>query len=171
MSDLEPIAIVTAQEQKEKNTGRFERRPSTRYQRVVDAIEALAQAEGWDMAERAIAEALDYPYILEYQEKHGVRQGEAIGSGGLNRLTGTRDMTFGGVSFPGSDHTDVWLKDGKVARVSEQPYGPITDTRLREMLAFCEKHALRMRISARSFHFAGHTLLIDIVREDEQLMP
>ena len=163
------IPLVTPTEQEDRTSRQFNRIPSAAYTHVIKAIVNLAKVEGWDNAERAIAEAVGLSYLHEYEKRHDVRQGKSGGSGGLARLVGT-DIDVG-LPFPSGDHSDLWIRDGNVARASEQPYGPIDDTQLREMLAFCEKHALRMRISARSYHFAGRTLMIDLVREDEKLMP
>ena len=149
--------------------GRFERKPSSTFIQVVQSIQKLAKVEGWHIAERAVADAIGLHYLTSYEERYDVRQAKSEGRGGLARLAGT-DIDRG-LPFPSQDHSDLWLRDGHVARASEQPYGPIDDTQLRAMLAFCKKHALRMSISARSYHFAGRTLMIDLVREDRKLMP
>jgi len=163
------IPYFTRREQEEAITERFERRPSSAFIQVVQSIQKLARVEGWHIAERAIASGIGLHYLTSYEEQYDVRQAKSRGSGGLARLVGT-DIDRG-LQFPSQDHSDLWIRDNHVVRASEQPHGPIDDTQLRAMLAFCKKHALRMRISARSYHFAGRTLLIDLVREDGEPMP
>lgn len=169
MARLPRVKAVPKAGRSARTARRYMDKKSPEYQAVLDAVKTLVEKEGWDIAGTALAEA-QTDYCLEsYEKEHGVQEGDSMFSGSIAQLLGTDDELP--QHFPGGDHDDLWLQNGEVVRFSTQPYGPISEEKLRKMLDFCETHCLEMTISARSYHFPGRTLFIDVARKEARPGP
>lgn len=133
---------------------------SASYQRAVEALRLVAEEEGLDPAQRAVAEALSELRQAAWIKRHGLEQSD--GSIHWLELLGRRP---GGeeqlLRLPGDDHVSLWLKGGKPDVYVSQPYALGVDT-LREMARMADDHGLDVHVDAKSsWWFPGHTLFIE----------
>lgn len=140
-----------------------ERTPT--YRAAIKAIRDLMETEGADKADRAFAEVMTEKKKEDFAKRHGVTR--ATGGICVRRLFGKR-CTIGYPSDPfgtghaclppGSDHISLWNKDGKASLLVSQPYGLAYRT-LKEIMAYCEKYGLEVRIDANPcWHFPGQVI-------------
>lgn len=61
--------------------------------------------------------------------------------------------------LPHSDHTDVWIRQGKPYCITTQPYS-LSSEKLKDMLEFCEEWGLEFTVSGLSWHYPGWTSLV-----------
>lgn len=152
------------------------------YLEAVEALRRLAAAGG--SPERAFAEAVAEDYEAHYAEANGLKR--SSGRPCARRLTGGRcanhedhghdyHLAYPSLrdpcTVPGADHSVLWLKDGKPARFTTQPYGLSWET-LRELVRYCEDRGLEAHIDARmAWHFPTQTILVEIERADTPAVP
>lgn len=111
-------------------------------------------------------------FLPRFTKRWNVKQ--ATGFQGIARLiwgqrpTGNSDLAIerGGMSLPFDDHVSLWLKDDKPFMYTSQPYG-LGHEDIRDILNSCEKHGLRVRLGAGSWHHTGETLLVEIMKDGE----
>lgn len=148
---------------------RFNRKPSTLYVKAADMLRKLAEAEGLDAATRCYAEAMADLRLQQFASKYKPSAGHAC----LGRLLGKRCYQYRGgrtdvpCRLPGSDHYNLWLREGKPFLYTSEPYGLLMED-VEEMLAVCKAHGLTFDISAGSFYFPGATLLVKVRRDGEE---
>jgi hypothetical protein len=77
------------------------------------------------------------------------------------RLVGRHNCreNFQDCTPPGSDHSCLWLKDGKPHQFITEPYGLGINT-LTDMVAYATKYGLVFRIDASSPHYQGNTIRV-----------
>jgi hypothetical protein len=103
----------------------------------------------------------------EYGKRHGLKPSKASIAEAINDLSGKPRKRLSWIDeirlrVPGSDHTSIWMKDGKIYSIVTQPYAIYGD-KLAELVDFARKNSLNVAISARdSWHYPGHTLLVEI---------
>ena len=82
------------------------------------------------------------------------------------RLLERKSCAHYGCLPPGCDHPELWIPDGKAVRFTFHPYG-LGAPDLAGLLDWCREKGLDFAISARSWHFPHHTLLVEIATEEE----
>ena len=138
----------------------------TTYIKAVGALQDLIKGDGLDKAMRAAAEAMQ-PALEElvykgYRVSHGARCANKL----LVRAACRHGYTGqkGPCRIPGSDHTQILLKDGKPEIYEIEPYG-LRWGQLQELVDCCRKYGLSADINAISPHFLGRTVRVDIRKD------
>lgn len=140
-----------------------------RYIEAVEAIRALADAEGLDEATRAYAEVAQ-----PLRREEWMRQNGLTAEGGPKKFTEfilRRPWTVEreiSINWPeGCDHSTLWLKNGQPVLYTSEPY-QLTDRELEDHLRFAKEHDLELFISAQySMWFPGQTMLVEFRRKEE----
>ena len=70
------------------------------------------------------------------------------------------------VSATWCDHPELWIRDGEAVRFTFHPYG-LGAPDLAGLVDWCRERGLDFEISADSWHFPHHTLLVEIATEEE----
>ncbi len=68
--------------------------------------------------------------------------------------------------LPGSDHTSVWIKEGRPHIYVTQPYH-VSDATLTQMIRTCRQWGLMLRIDSAPAWHNEYALLIEVLREDQ----
>lgn len=103
------------------------------------------------------------PTAEDFAARNGYRP--STGHLCLRRISGRRCL--GRVDCDGCeyrrylDHARGWIKDGRLACITGEPYG-ISNEEIAELLADAERFGFEFWVSARSWHYPGATILIEI---------
>lgn len=138
------------------------------YIQAVTALEALAQ-ENEDLASRALAEATCEVRRKVWAQREGVK--ESTGHVCVARLLGKRCRMSSSTPRrgevppcrpPGADHPKLWLRNGKPAIYTFEPYVMELNT-LRELVNFCDRWGLDLEIRGwPGAHFPGHVVWVEL---------
>jgi hypothetical protein len=144
----------------EVKTSRFNKKPSEAYTKALKSLHEAIVAK--QEVSRIYAEASSDVIRERWTKKHGVKRA----SGGLciQRLFGKRCKAYPFSDCDclplGSDHIDMWRRDGKVIYLTSQPYG-ISSQKLKEVQEYCDRFGLVFDIDALdSWHYPAWTILI-----------
>lgn len=143
------------------------------YVRAVEALKSLPP----DIAMRAFAEATYAAREKAWAERYGLERSR--GHACVARLLGKRCWQSGwhvrGAEEappcrpPGSDHADLWIKNGKPVVYTFQPYGLDHNT-LERLLDFCGRWGLEIHIDTwPAGHFPGAVLWVEITPKGNPL--
>lgn len=157
-------------------TKTLHKNPSAAYKAVIQAARDLAIAEGEEMAQRALAEAM-----IEYNQKafisrEKVRQKDGTHVctdrlQGAQRCKGSRSTTYcdSPYGLPGADHLTEWVQaeNGQTIAITSQPYG-LSYKHLREIVKYCKQHNLEAEIDAGSWWFPCRTIVLIYKRADTE---
>lgn len=147
-----------------------EKQRTPEYDRAVAALRALPA----ELTTRAFAEATCAAREEAWARRYGLKR--SSGHSCVARLLGKR-CRYGEYKAgdappcrpPGSDHADLWIKNGKPAVYTFQPYGLSYDT-LKKLLDFCERWGLEVHIDTwPAGHFPGSVLWVEVTPKDRPL--
>lgn len=121
---------------------------------------------------REVARASRKDWKQQYALAHGLKE-SPVGKACISRVIGTQCSSHTGrwgvegpCRPPGADHVSLWLRGGKPYVYVFQPYG-LDNRTLVQLMEFCQKWGLVCDISSlASWHFYGHTLLVEIRRAE-----
>lgn len=142
---------------------------SALYQKAVRCVAELIEAEGLDVAERAVAEALATPRSEAFVKRYGVSLSQ--GAACLKRLTGgkhigTVEHAIGAeCRAPSADHDTLWLKGGKPHIYMSEPYS-LGLKAIGKMHEVATALGLDVRVTADSPYFPGRTLQVLFTKEN-----
>lgn len=136
------------------------------YIKTVKEIRKLLERDTFDPIDtcfRAFGEAIASPLKKQWEEVAGLRESSGVPC--PERLTKHRcSCGWSHELAPGSDHTSLWLENGKPKLYITQPYD-LSYEKMKELVAFCEEKGLRVDVHGRgSWHFPGYTLKIVIAK-------
>lgn len=155
--------------QETRHANRFMGRPSPAYLKALAALQELA-AESLDSVDRVYAEATTQLTENQWIKRQSVHRSKA--SPCIRRITHGACLTATRMEHcicqpPGSDHVDLWIKDGKARVYTSQPY-ELSWEELQEMVDFCRHDGLQADISLGAWHFPGRTMLIEYRRQNDE---
>lgn len=143
-------------------------------QRAIEALTALVKKEtdkltheeydSYELVERVYA-LVCWEHLRDlFMVRHNLDK-ESPKGGGLERLVGKTSLEAEGeFRIDGLDHVNLFLRDGKAAAFTSQPYG-LDWERLRSTVEFCKAHELEVSIDgAMSWHFPGDTILLHFTK-------
>ncbi len=139
-------------------------KPTPEYLRAVAVLNGLESA---DQRTRAYAQASYAEIKAAYIERHGLKP--TTGAKCVCRLISKdgRCHCNGSMIVPGSDHSSLWLKDGKPYVYVTQPYH-LDFKILQELIRFCDDNGLTASISPDyAWHFPGSILFVEIKKREE----
>lgn len=140
------------------------------YGSTVQALEELLRAQGLDVVERAVAEALWLSLRSEFAQRHDLRPG----SGHACARMLTEGARHGGYCLgdPVREHCEIFMQGVDAKLYVAQPYGPLRGGKLRDLLAFSDENGLDVSVAAGSWHFPGRTLMVAFRKSpDRNTMP
>jgi hypothetical protein len=123
---------------------------------VREALRALAQAEGTDVALWCVTEALRA--TIESKETGGLSKVR----GGIGKLLGIKSSLL---AAPGQDHTQLFSRGGQPHLFLCQPYG-IDLKAMQEIVAFCKANGLTASINGKTSDFIGRTIRLEYRKAD-----
>jgi len=135
------------------------------YVKAVDALRAVGDV---DLAARAAAEATWHGRLMAWASREGLTPSKSHAC--VARLLGKRcpwslrepKPGHPPCRPPGADHPLLWLRNGKPAVYTFEPYGMSLDT-LRELVAFCDRWGLDLHISGwPAGWFPGATVWVEL---------
>lgn len=141
-----------------KNPGRWAREPGSAYDRAIDGMHA------WNARIPPFrSEAENAELRRAWMNREGVTLADHHYC--LLRVTagGCRQVGAACLYLPGSDHTTLWMKDGKPHIYVTQPYD-LDQERLDEMFRVCRRHGLTMRVDASPAWHNETAVLIEVFR-------
>lgn len=141
-------------------TSRFMDQPSADYRAAVEALRKLPA----DDRTRAYAEASASEARVDWLAKRKVRPSRARS---WQALLGRQHWSDCFKRLPGQDHAEMFIRDGKPAILTFQPYHLSFDT-LRALVETCVRNGLRFDIDTRaSWYFPGAVALVEVTRTDD----
>jgi len=75
------------------------------------------------------------------------------------------DYPPGCIFPPGSDHHEMWQRDGKHVIYTCHPYN-LSDSEMEELVKFCDEYGLECTITGGSWYFPTRTLLMLLRRKN-----
>ena len=133
------------------------------YSDTVRKVQELADSESLENATRACAEALADYLEKEWKKSKGVEHSSEGVS--LSKLVEKNIPIEQSTLF--TDHPELWMKGGKPHSYVYHNYGMSLDE-LRALVEFCGEHGLDAQIEASSWHFYGHTVRVELIREKRE---
>lgn len=136
----------------------FNHYPTDEYKALVQAIQAMAEEDGWDMANRAYAESVAETWRERYLKEHNLEDAIFVEQEDYVRppeWTLKIDLS----------HKEVYrTKDRKHFLVVGHCY-QVEMRWFMHIQRLCAEHGLAWRISAGSWHFPGAAVLVEIAED------
>ncbi|MFJ8065824.1 hypothetical protein ACIQYS_14435 [Psychrobacillus sp. NPDC096426] len=132
-----------------------------KYFAAYNALNELMKVEsGIDLVGRCYSDVIHKERENIFMQRMGVKKTKGVAS--AKRLVGKRgniDLLIDKV--PGSDHSNLWIKDGKPYSFTIEPY-TLGKKTLEELIDYCGENGLDFNISNHSFHNPAGTFLVEI---------
>ena len=143
---------------------RFMKDRSEAYEKAVEALTRLLKEEDPDSVERACAEILAPIREKKFLEWRELERYLDLPRNCVAELLGKRhrDPCCEYCGPPVDDHTQSFVKDGKIITLVTQPYDLSWET-MHKLVEYCRRLGLRADVSAQnSWYFPGRTLAIQL---------
>lgn len=133
---------------------------------VDDEYKALASAVDVWMRGPWLDRSLHDPNLVQRAWARRERVKESRGHRCLTRLAAGRCRGQGCEHLPGSDHSSIWIQDGRPHIFVTQPYHLDPDV-LSAMLRACRRLGLRLRLNSAVAWQAPEAILVEVFRNDQ----